>query len=54
MPWFVTHYIKTSEQLQALLETALQEGHTEVVSWLMNEKHERFGGESVRRRRFEL
>lgn len=52
MPWFAEHYIKTAAQFQTMIDMAQEAGDIEVVSWLMNERHERAGAN--RRRRFEL
>lgn len=62
-PWFAKHYIEEVSQLQELIEIAQKAGGTELVSWLMNDRYERFApasstenGKSAARkkRRFEL
>lgn len=60
MPWFATHYIKTVDRAQVLIDMAQAAGDAEAVSWLMNYRFELLKtmeecGENVpKRRRFEL
>lgn len=43
LPWFVECYIEHRSQIHCLIEIAQRAGGTELVSWLMNHQHERFG-----------